>query len=51
MREGNANAYILAIAALAVAIYLQLQATDLKTSLASCEASYQGFKDGVIYGK
>lgn len=43
--------YTITAAALVVALWSFTQLQELKTNLQSCEAQYQGFKEGVIYGE
>lgn len=48
----DATALILAVAALlATTAYVQFNKTELQHNLNQCQAEYQGFKDGVMYGK
>lgn len=42
---------ILGLAAVIAAICIQVQAFTLQRQLDACEANFQGFRDGVIYGK
>lgn len=47
----DATAILLAVAALATTAYVQFNKTELQNNLNQCQAEYQGFKDGVMYGK
>jgi hypothetical protein len=47
----DATAYLLAAAALAVATHLYSLQADLLAKIATCQTQFEGFKQGVIYGK
>jgi hypothetical protein len=47
----NTTALLLAVVAIATAAYLQFSKNELSERLTSCQIQYQGFKDGVMYGK
>lgn len=44
----DATPLFLGVALIATLMFYQVNSTE---ELASCRAEYQGFKDGVIYGK
>lgn len=41
----------LGLAAVAVSLWFQNQQWELQRELGNCEVKFQGFRDGVIYGK
>lgn len=47
----DATALLLAVAALATTAYVQFGKSELQKNLSQCRIEYQGFKDGVMYGK
>lgn len=47
----NVNFYVLTVAALSVAVYFFNQNTKLIDKVNKCEVRFEGFKEGVIYGK
>lgn len=47
----DANAYLLAAAALAAAIHLYQHSQQLTSQINTCQGEYRGFREGVIYGK
>jgi hypothetical protein len=47
----DATAILLAVAALATTAYVQFGKSELQNQLNQCRIEYQGFKDGVMYGK
>lgn len=49
--QSDATAYLLAAAALVVAVHLYQQNHELAIKIDTCTTEYRGFKEGVIYGK
>jgi type VI protein secretion system component VasK len=47
----DATAYLLAAAALVVASYSYQHNQELTAKINTCETQFEGFKQGVIYGK
>ncbi|MEO0840960.1 MAG: hypothetical protein AAFS12_00500 [Cyanobacteria bacterium J06632_19] len=45
------NPYFLAAAACVVALYFFHQNNELKQQINSCELKFQGFREGIIYGR
>jgi hypothetical protein len=51
MKDGDATPIFLGVAALAVALWLHMKNSELQAQLNDCRSQFQGFKDGVIYGR
>lgn len=47
----DATPIILGVAAVVVALHFVNQNNELKQQINSCELKFQGFKEGVIYGR
>ncbi|NJL78347.1 MAG: hypothetical protein HC836_42485 [Richelia sp. RM2_1_2] len=45
------NPYFLAVAGILVALYFFNENTELKQQINSCQLQFEGFKEGVIYGR
>lgn len=49
---GDATALLIAVAALlATTAYTQFNKSELQNKLSQCQIEFQGFRDGVMYGK
>ena len=47
----DATPTILGVAAIAVALHFFNQNNELKQQINTCQLQFQGFKEGVIYGR
>jgi len=49
--EREPSFLILGVAALAVALWVYTQNSQLETQLTNCQSEYKGFKEGTIYNR
>jgi|GEM_PF-3529866 hypothetical protein len=51
MSNSDATPFIFGVAAAAVALWLHSNNSLLTSQLDKCRTNYQGFKEGVLYGR
>ena len=50
MQRTEHNWIVLAVAAIATTLYLQVKVWDMQRTLHSCESNFENFKKGLEYG-
>ena len=50
MQRTQHNWIILAVAAIATTLYLQIKLADMQRTLHTCESNFENFKNGLNYG-